>query len=291
MREDAPSIRALAALQNSDGGWGYHASPSWTEPTAMATLALSNSPSATALVSRSAAWLFRNQRPDGGWAPQPALRESSSVTSLGALALLRSGISSQAPTIRNAAAWLLGSTGAESNFLQTWRRKVLGLHPVGEGTAGWPWVPGSASWTAPTALAILALSSVFCASEGSPVEQRIRSGRSFLLARRCVDSGWNHGGTTINGEQASSYPETTGVALLAFPPRSPEINASLHRALEQLRTPGSLEGTCWLELGLRAHSVELPLTAVLRPRSNDVLQHSLSALVTAARNGERLWAL
>ena len=75
----------LLAYQNADGGWGYGKGSSWTEPTALALLAL---PIRSEARAQASSWLRKMQNPDGGWPPQPSVAESTWVTSLAVLTAL-----------------------------------------------------------------------------------------------------------------------------------------------------------------------------------------------------------
>src|SRR5690349_7477086 len=169
-------IPFLLSAQNPDGGWSYNKGTSWTEPTAMALLALAAAGVNAAQRDKGANWLRKSQRKDGGWAPQPAVDQSTWVTSLAILVLADFNDSHLAP----ARAWLENQTGQESTFFSRVRRLLLGEKlEVGEGTHGWSWFPGTAAWVMPTAMSILALERI-AAGQGA---DRIRMGREFLLAR------------------------------------------------------------------------------------------------------------
>lgn len=240
----------LLDLQNPDGGWSYGAGGSWTEPTCYAILALAAAgPAKGEPLRRAAQWLAARQRSDGGWAPRDAIPQSTWVTSL-VLLLPRGCISSSAAD--SAIAWLLAQTGRESGFAQRLRMRLLGVRTDSQQFDGWPWYPDTAAWVAPTALSILALRKTARATD-THVRGRIEQGGRYLLARRCRDGGWNHGSTKALGYDSDSYPETTGVALLALhDSMAPEVAAAELLAGHQLASCKSCEGESWLRLALLA---------------------------------------
>ena len=102
-------MRTLIACQNPDGGWPYHpGGPSWTEPAAYALLSLIAHGSAVEPVERALGWLRSMQRPDGGWAPAPAVAQSTWVSAV--VVLLGPAVLGEAPYQR-AVAWILDQTG------------------------------------------------------------------------------------------------------------------------------------------------------------------------------------
>jgi len=234
---------ALLAAQNPDGGWPYGHGSSRVEPTVFALLALGKEGDETsaAAAGRALGWLRLNQRPDGGWAPASAVAESTWVS---ALPLLLPPERLRVEARARATAWLLRQTGADATF---WYRvrETLGGRPA-EPFEGWPWFSGTAAWVAPTAFAILALRAIEAA------RPRVAAGCRFLLSRRCQDGGWNYGSTRVWGYESASYPETTGLALVALP-RAAELTPSLETAARHLRHARSAEAIAWLHLALRAH--------------------------------------
>src|SRR5947209_17373957 len=78
------SIETLISKQNPDGGWPYLRGRSWTEPTVYAVLALLAA-GETEAARRGLRWITSLERPDGGWAPQAGIDESTWVTALVAL--------------------------------------------------------------------------------------------------------------------------------------------------------------------------------------------------------------
>jgi hypothetical protein len=274
-------IPTLLAAQNADGGWGYRgASSSWTEPTAYALLALGDEPTAAEATARARKWLLRNQRGDGGFAPRPSVEESTWVTAIATLA----GCGPDAES--RAVEWLLSQTNRDATFLYRLRQWMLGTQSLSEhNTPGWSWYPGTAGWVVPTSLTILALGKVARRHPGARIRERIEQGRRFLLDRMCEDGGWNHGSSRALGFQSASYPETTGLALLALKGlESSRAARSVAKAEEHFRACRSLEGLCWLELGLLAQSRPVPERPPDVP-ARTLMDSALSAIAARARQG------
>jgi hypothetical protein len=230
----------LLAAQNRDGGWGYAPGESWTEPSALAILALRAHGGQPAGVDRGVEWLIKCQRSDGGWSPNPSVDESTWVAALALLVLKDNS---------KALGWLIEQSGRESGFVQRLRLWMLGVDSgVDTRYHGWPWFPGAAAWVAPTALSILALSH----HDSAVASERIATGRGYLLSRMCADGGWNHGSSRALGYESASYPETTGLALLALR-GTPNLSRSIERARLHFEECRSVQGASWLRLGLLAH--------------------------------------
>lgn len=268
-------VETLRAAQNPDGGWGYRQGVSWTEPTVFALLALRQRRPDRKTMARGMAWLARCRRPEGGWAPHPSVRESTWVTAPAVALLAGSGEESVAGGVR----WLLAQSGAESAWPYRLMRRLRGAPaPPGGGATGWSWFPGTAGWVAPTALTVLALEA---AGRGVPAAaERIAMGRRFLLARICPDGGWNYGPPRVLGYDAPSYPETTGLALLALHGEtSPRIARALAKAERDLERPLSAQAFAWLTLALAAHGRKAP--ACPPPAPHNLLDAALLALAAA----------
>lgn len=248
----AELIASIGSAQNADGGWGYTGRSSWTEPTAFALLALSASGALSERSRQGFRWLARTERREGGWAPVPSVSESTWVTAPAVLALAET---ESAHNLQPAVDWLLRQTGEESTLVDRVRRVLLGTKmEVGEGTSGWPWLAGTAGWVMPTALTILALEKAQRRGHAAGTQKRVQQGREFLLARICDDGGWNYGASQALGYQAHSYPDTTGMALLALHgSSSPKVTAALAKAQEQVGLCRSAQTLCWLYMGLAAH--------------------------------------
>jgi hypothetical protein len=291
----------LLRRQNADGGWSYFRGGSWTEPTCYVLLALAASGMGDAAeVRRGMDWLRRCQRPDGGFAPRESVQESTWVTAL-TLLLPPGAHGFDRP---RAEAWTVDQTGRESGWVYRLRLWMLGADSSSDSMSfdGWPWYPGAAAWVGPTALSVLALQKL--AKRGSPenrsdLKKRIDQGLSYLLARRCRDGGWNHGSTRALGYDSDSYPETTGLALLALHGvDDPQVTQGVARGEQQLAVCQSSEGVSWLRMGLGAHGrAPLPPAAGRVPNQTGdnasvpamrggVMELALAALADAAQAGK-----
>jgi hypothetical protein len=281
-----PLIRTLVRNQNPDGGWGYASGTSWTEPTCYAVLALRTIGDRSGSAARGQEWILKQQRPDGGWAPQPVVAQSTWVTSLASLALAddRSNHGAWARSIQ----WLGAQFGRQSPSVDRLRAWLFGSGATRSEPAGWPWVPGTASWVTPTVMTIVALSKASeISKEGA---HRVREGQEFLLSRRCADGGWNHGGTSFRSESAVSYPETTGMALIGLQniPIA-NLDRTLDRAQSSLTTSGSSEATSWLQIALASHKRRFDGFTAYPFRTNYDL--SLRILADEAQNEKNAFSL
>ena len=246
------SIEELARRQNPDGGWPYQCGRSWTEPTVYSILAMTAA-GETARAEKGLEWLRSMQHSDGGWPPQAAVEESTWVTALAALVPEETlGAERHARAIR----WLGEISGRETSVTHRLRERMLGVKaPPEQEHAGWPWIPGAAAWVGPTALAILALEKEQRKRARPHLEERIREGREFLIARMCREGGWNHGSVRALGYESAPYPETTGMALAALGGvKGAEVERALRVARRFLEECRSADALNWLRLGLRAHA-------------------------------------
>jgi len=242
-------------------------------------------------VRRGMNWLRRCQRADGGLAPRESVPESTWLT---VLALLLPA-SLEGIDRDRAETWTVAQTGRESGWVNRIRRLMMGGDSADSiDFDGWPWYPGTAAWVAPTALSILTLQKLAKSgrADSASLQKRIEEGRDFLLARRCRDGGWNHGSTKALGYDSDSYPETTGLALLALSGVSgSEVARGLERGKQHLAVCRSSEAASWLRLGLSAHS-RTPLeqkrdgtSPLPMATRGGVMELALAALVTASEEG------
>jgi len=279
------SLEFLLSKQNRDGGWPYIRGVSWTEPTAYAVLALLvASPGEPA--RRGLRWLASVQRSDGGWPTQSAIPESTWVTALVSLLPPETiGRKNHARAIQ----WLTSVQGEESTSLYRLREWLLGNpRPPELEFAGWPWVRGTAAWVGPTALATLALQKECSGRADERMQQRIQSGRQFLLRHMCHEGGWNHGSVRALGYESRPYPEITGLALAAFRGvRLPEIERSLALARSFFQECRSMDAFNWLRIGLISHGPLPDGRCTAQPRT--VIETALDVVARAALEGKNVF--
>jgi len=239
-------LHALDTAQNSDGGWGYRSANSWTEPTALAALALNAYGCDGPAYRRGCAWLAARQHEDGGWSPNDMVSTSTWVTSLAFLALAERIRFRQ----RLAIQWMKNAVNQDPSPFERFIFGALRLTPPKVAGAS-PWFPGTAGWVIPTCLNLLSLSRAARMTNDSELTSIMADSRSFLLTHCCRDGGWNHGGSSYRSENAPSYPETTGLALLALGdvPYA-KLAPAIQVAESFLDRAESSEGLAWLQMGL-----------------------------------------
>jgi hypothetical protein len=232
-------------------------------------------------IGRGCEWLSRHQLWDGGWSPGPTVELSTHVTSLAVLAL--TGMGGYHVFAERGVECLLSQSGADTSLVARMARFAMGVKSASDH-AGWPWFPGAASWVIPTSLSICALAKHRSGKHGREIAARVGNAQEFLLSRQCPDSGWNHGGLFRPDEKPDSYPETTGIALLALAGRG-GIEHSLRCGEQHARNPRSSEGAYWLRLGLGAHGrgPELPSTDY---RDWTVSEAALRIIADSAERGQ-----
>jgi hypothetical protein len=150
--------------------------------------------------------------------------------------------------------WLSKTMGAEGSLpvriVQRFQARIVDQD---ESVHGWPWRPGNSSWVEPTSHALVVLKQSARVREFG---DRIQEGEGYLLDRRCPDGGWNYGNKRVYYTDMTSFPETTGLALIGLQGRDASLlKPSFDRALTHWRTTRSGLARAWLAIGLRAHGI------------------------------------
>jgi hypothetical protein len=286
-------MEGLRRLERREGCFCYRAGgEGLTEVTCLAILAFRAMGFPRGTVQRSLDWLRGLQREDGGIAPQASVAESNWVTSLGALAF---GVYSETVAQRRALEWVLRLSGEESGWQSRALRAVLGIKPpYPVQHRGWPWVKGSAAWLMPTSLAVLALetarqSGAFPAL-AEALTARFEEGRAMIVDRRCADGGWNHGAPTALDVPATSYPETTGMALLALQSLPADrISGADALGVQMLSTSHTANAVSWLQLGLQARQQPCEIGEETAIQCRNGLDYALRILALQAAAGNNVF--
>ena len=220
-----------------------------------------------------------NNCPTVGGPPAPPFRRVPGSLSLSLLSLAQERAYSGG--CLKGARWLVSQVYPELPVIQSFVQHTLGLSPS-QGPGSSPWFPGTAGWVIPTALSILSLSCWSSRLPGENLNKTVQRAQTYLLSRRCADGGWNHGGSLQRSEASVSYPETTGLALLALAGNgSPSLAPTLLLAESFYREPASPEGSAWLLMGLSAHGRSVvERQPPLRPKTNRDIALELIAFHT-----------
>jgi hypothetical protein len=265
-------LDALRRAQNPDGGWGYFpGKQSWIEPTAWAALVLHGEPSSDRAWTLLKSW----QNASGGWRPSKEVQLESWAAALCVnLAAVRGEFDEP---WRKGVAWVLESSGVESNWVNRMASRVGVLEAERDfSLKAWPWKPGTASWVEPTAHSIVALKRSRQKIGRGDVGGRVKYGEAQLLDVRCKDGGWNYGSPVALGVDLPSYPETTALALLGLQ-GNPGATKSLDVAKQMTSDTRSPMARAWLRVALRLHGIEPPAALEVQP-SDDVLITAIEAL-------------
>jgi hypothetical protein len=220
-----------------------------TEESALTLLALRHS-------SPDPIPLLRQQRPSGAWSAFPDTEIPNAYPTALALLALRPY---QTPAVQQAAdrafEFLSGLQGRESHWLWQWKFRLFDRQVrFDPSKSGWPWVPGTVSWVAPTALTILAFRAWRRHST------RVAAGADMLLDRVCPRGGWNAGNSVVFGVELDPHPDFTAMAALALHASGhlPEtvVRRSLDYLVARLGPSFSPYSLAWAVIALSAHGHE-----------------------------------
>jgi hypothetical protein len=215
--------------------------PRTVEETALKELALRSELTMPSL-------LVSEQRPDGAWSGCAGGPPNAFVSALALIALRHT--SGDMPAARRGLRWLDQTTGRENHWLWKWKFRYFDRQVrFDPAKTGWPWVPGTVSWVAPTALGLLACSAW---NHRSP---RIASGVAMLLDRACPSGGWNAGNAIVFGVELDPHPDFTAMALLALrdPALKREVIGGLDYLARRITAVRSAYTLAWATMALHAH--------------------------------------
>lgn len=155
------------------------------------------------------------------------------------------------PAVSRAFTWLDSMVGVENHWLWKWKFRYFDRHVRFDmNKTGWPWVEGTVSWVAPTAMVMLAHRAWHRNSA------RLATGEAMLLDRACPEGGWNAGNSEVFGVPLDPHPDFTAMALLALNGRSSEPSPIIAKSLgylpDRLATSESLYSLAWAALALAA---------------------------------------
>lgn len=204
--------------------------------------------------------LVRMQWRDGAWSALQSVGPPNVFHTALALIALRHLRNSSAAADRGLR-WLESIEGNESHWLWKWKFRFFDRQVrFDPNKSGWPWVPGTVSWVAPTSLALLAFEAW---GRGST---RIDWARAMLIDRACPGGGWNAGNGVAFGVALDPHPDFTAMALLALRDPGVEMDRAveyLGRRVPSLRSPHSL---AWCAMAWHFCAVHWP-TQAINPRS------------------------
>ena len=226
-------------------GWSHRGTQFGAEPTALALLALH---SGAIVTQEGASPLIAHQDADGLW---PAIGDSTGVN-FWATALAVNTLSVLGAEPANSIEALIRSRPMEACWLVSLKFRFLDRHVQFDPQKyGWPWVPETVSWIAPTAMALIALERAKRRGlvRGGEVQRRLGLGTAMLIDRACPGGGWNAGNAVVFGVPLRPHVDTTALALLALRPlyHLPIVRNSLTWLLRNAECP-SAYSLAWMVL-------------------------------------------
>lgn len=233
-------------MQLRDEILGRLGTPTTVEDAALTLLALRR-------VGRPEA-LINAQHSSGAW---PAIFHvglpSVYHTALALLALREFDTSLAQGAADRAFRWLTSIQGREAHWLWQWKFRLFDRQVRFDPSKyGWPWIPDTVSWVAPTALSILAFR---CWGRSSP---RLKPAADMLLDRACAAGGWNAGNSMVFGVNLDPHPDFTAMAVLALyavrPQGQSQVKTSLDYLAARLREATSPYSLAWGVVALSAYA-------------------------------------
>ncbi len=219
--------------------------------------------------------LLESQLPCGGWPNALGTSEPNAYSTsmaLIALAHLRDRRDMRA-AVSSAFDWLHAIAGREGHWLWRWKFRWFDRQVKFDSSKyGWPWIDGTVSWVAPTALTVIA-HRVW--NRPSP---RVERGMSMLLDRACSSGGWNAGNSEAFGVSLTAHPDFTAMGLIALRACGVQVHPIVRSAEDYLSSRLAVsEATYSLAWALLALRNNLKVVSTLRAQ----LLKSLELLVDA----------
>lgn len=230
--------------------------------------------------------LIRRQHRSGGWSEIPNTELPNAFHTALALLAIRPFVATTGPAAERAFRWLAGLRGLESHWLWQWKFRLFDRQVrFDPSKSGWPWVPGTVSWVAPTALSILAFRA------WNRQSLRLASAAAMLLDRACLQGGWNAGNSVVFGVGLDPHPDFTAMAVLALRDSIHDHEEIVRRSLDYLanrfHTSAPPYSLAWALMALaayghpRASHLRSQLDAGVISRIGE-LPHRVLALVALA---------
>ena len=231
-----------------DGAWSHKCTQFGTEPTALALLALH---SGVIVTQEGTSPLVARQGADGLWSAvgdAPGANFWATALAVNTLSILGTNPAAYSDSLDA----LIHTRPAESSWLVSLKFRFLDRHVQFDPRKyGWPWVPETVSWVAPTAMALIALERAKRRGlvRGGELQRRLRLGREMLIDRACPGGGWNAGNAVVYGVPLRPHVDTTALALLALRPlyHLPIVRNSLRWLLRKSECP-SAYSLAWMIL-------------------------------------------
>lgn len=197
--------------------------------------------------------LLNSQHRSGAWSADTQQAPANCFhTALALIALRPFGANPRvADATYRAFDWLDMTRGLENHWLWKWKFRFFDRQVrFDPAKTGWPWIEGTVSWVAPTAMTLLAHRAW---QRDTP---RVPIAEAMLIDRACPGGGWNAGNAEVFGVPLEPHVDFTAMALLALRPSRHGETAVIRRALTYLsgRSSGltSTYSMAWAAMALSA---------------------------------------
>jgi hypothetical protein len=238
------------------GGWSHAGTQFATEPTALAMLALRSTTSASVAAQRGFAALMARRRSDGLWpAVGDMARANFWATAVAVNAVTTLGV--EPKKVAGSVGALVHRCPIEASWLVRLKFRLSDRQVRFDPSKyGWPWVPDTVSWVAPTSMTMIVLERAKKRGlvGGTEVETRLQIGAAMLFDRVCLEGGWNAGNAVVYGVALRPHIDATAIALAALRLhyQHPIVRNSLTWLLDRVECP-SAYSLAWLILAAAAY--------------------------------------